>query len=305
MATNSPVPIFALTSFTATNGPVGVGNTLHRPVSSSGTFIGFPRTVKVVASRCRSSRLRVACEISVDGRCRDGRGSVQGAIGGRCARARSRRSRVTRIDSVNVLTTCARARVASSSCASCATLRGRGSSTAIGVPSVAGGPATIGTMRSDSSRASSTLLVIITVVDRLGAVADPSCARSCCSVSRVSASSAPNGSSRNRICGRVASARARATRCRMPPESWRGRRCSALPRPTRSSVARARARCSSRGRVGKGRVHGQSDVLERREPRQQRVVLKDERGVAADPALRLAADGDGAARRDGSDRPAR
>ena len=65
---------------------------------------------------------------------------------------------------------------------------------------------------------------------------------SCCSVSRVSASSAPNGSSRNSTCGFVANARAMATRWRMPPESCLGRRSSALPSPTCSS---ARVACAS------------------------------------------------------------
>jgi hypothetical protein len=45
MATNSPVSIAAFTSFTAMNGPAGVGKTLVKPVSSSGTFIGSPLPV--------------------------------------------------------------------------------------------------------------------------------------------------------------------------------------------------------------------------------------------------------------------
>src|SRR4029453_13239927 len=65
---------------------------------------------------------------------------------------------------VSAATTCARACVACSSCASCASVRGRGSSTGMGDPSEAGGPVTIGTMRSESRIASSTLFVIITVV---------------------------------------------------------------------------------------------------------------------------------------------
>ena len=40
--------------------------------------------------------------------------------------------------------------------------------------------------------------------------------------SRVISSSAPNGSSISRIAGSNASARAIATRCCMPPESWYG-----------------------------------------------------------------------------------
>ena len=45
---------------------------------------------------------------------------------------------------------------------------------------------------------------------------------SSCSVSRVCASSAPNGSSIRMIAGSLASARAMATRCFIPPESWAG-----------------------------------------------------------------------------------
>ena len=45
---------------------------------------------------------------------------------------------------------------------------------------------------------------------------------SVCMISRVCASSEENGSSISRICGSMASARARLTRWRMPPESWRG-----------------------------------------------------------------------------------
>ena len=39
---------------------------------------------------------------------------------------------------------------------------------------------------------------------------------------RVCESSAPKGSSISRIRGRLASARAMATRCFIPPESWSG-----------------------------------------------------------------------------------
>jgi hypothetical protein len=43
-------------------------------------------------------------------------------------------------------------------------------------------------------------------------------------VPRVSASSAPNGSSSNRSFGLIAKARAIETRWRMPPDSWLGLR---------------------------------------------------------------------------------
>ena len=50
-----------------------------------------------------------------------------------------------------------------------------------------------------------------------------SCNSSSCMRVRVSASSAANGSSINRICGSIAMARAMATRCFMPPDSVCGK----------------------------------------------------------------------------------
>src|SRR5216683_855709 len=57
---------------------------------------------------------------------------------------------------------------------------------------------------------------------------------SSCSVPRVSASSAENGSSISIIFGWIESARAMPTRCFMPPDSSDGRLCSEPVRPTRS-----------------------------------------------------------------------
>src|SRR6476660_971496 len=73
---------------------------------------------------------------------------------------------------------------------------------------------------------------------------------SSCSVPRVSASSAENGSSISMIFGVIESARAMPTRCFMPPESSDGRLCSAPVKPTRSmkvcacalTLARAQSR---------------------------------------------------------------
>ena len=62
------------------------------------------------------------------------------------------------------------------------------------------------------------ILVIMMVVTGRSTDAQSS-ASSCCRFPRVSASSAPNGSSRNRISGSQANARAIATRCRMPPDN--------------------------------------------------------------------------------------
>ncbi|EAU41467.1 hypothetical protein FP2506_13579 [Fulvimarina pelagi HTCC2506] len=60
----------------------------------------------------------------------------------------------------------------------------------------------------------------------------------------ISGSSADVGSSKSRMRGSMASARAMPTRCCWPPESWLGyfSACSAIP--TRSSSLRARSRAS-------------------------------------------------------------
>src|SRR5262245_29045925 len=55
---------------------------------------------------------------------------------------------------------------------------------------------------------------------------------SSCRTSRVCASSALNGSSISRMAGSMASARARLTRCCMPPDSWCGNCSLAAPSPT-------------------------------------------------------------------------
>ena len=57
---------------------------------------------------------------------------------------------------------------------------------------------------------------------------------SSCSVPRVSASSAENGSSISMIFGVIESARAMPTRCFMPPDNSDGRLCSEPVSPTRS-----------------------------------------------------------------------
>ena len=59
--------------------------------------------------------------------------------------------------------------------------------------------------------------------------------------SRVISSSAPNGSSISRIAGSKASARAMATRCCIPPDSWYGWWPRKSPSSTRSSISRVRA----------------------------------------------------------------
>ena len=99
-------------------------------------------------------------------------------------------------------------------------LRGRGSVTVSTSPMVAAGPLVIMTMRSDSSTASSTSCVIISTVFLSFwwiAITES------CRCARVSASSAPNGSSSSSTLGSMASARAMPTRCFMPPEISIGR----------------------------------------------------------------------------------
>ena len=60
----------------------------------------------------------------------------------------------------------------------------------------------------------------------------------------VSESRAPVGSSAKRMSGSLTRARAMATRCICPPESWLGRLCRWSPRPTFRSTAWARWRRS-------------------------------------------------------------
>ncbi|ABA52856.1 conserved hypothetical protein [Burkholderia pseudomallei 1710b] len=61
-----------------------------------------------------------------------------------------------------------------------------------------------------------------------------------------SGSSADVGSSNNSTFGFSASARAIATRCCCPPESWRGYACAFAARPTRASSSRASRSASAR-----------------------------------------------------------
>ena len=104
---------------------------------------------------------------------------------------------------------------------------------------VAAGPLVIITMRSLSSTASSTSWVtIITVAPVVATILSSSS----CSRARVSASSAPNGSSISSILGSIASARAMPTRCFMPPEISCGRLATAWLMPTSSSAASERSR---------------------------------------------------------------
>src|SRR6266496_2415310 len=68
---------------------------------------------------------------------------------------------------------------------------------------------------------------------------------SSCICLRSFRSSAPSGSSRSSTRGRLTSARARATRCCWPPESWRGLRFSIPESPTRRRISVTRPRTSA------------------------------------------------------------
>ncbi len=104
----------------------------------------------------------------------------------------------------------------------------------------ASGPLVIITTRSESSRASSTSWVTITVVTPASWQMRISCS---CRLPRVSASRAPKGSSSSSNRGRIARARAIATRCFMPPESSAGNFSAAAASPT---IARLRSTISRR-----------------------------------------------------------
>ena len=68
-----------------------------------------------------------------------------------------------------------------------------------------------------------------------------SCSRSM-TCTDVVESNAPVGSSASTISGSLISARAMATRCICPPDSWEGRLCECSAKPTVSRAARARRR---------------------------------------------------------------
>src|SRR5688572_7235857 len=105
-------------------------------------------------------------------------------------------------------------------------------------PIVAAGPLVIITMRSESSTASSTSCVTMTTVELVRATMPMS---SSCRCARVSASSAPKGSSISSTLGSIASARAMPTRCFMPPEISSGYLVAAGSSPTSASAAAVRA----------------------------------------------------------------
>src|SRR5258706_1133466 len=149
--------------------------------------------------------------------------------------------------------------------------RGRDRFTSRSSPMRAAGRLVIITTRSESSTASSTSCVTISTVAPVLATMRIS---SSCSVARVSASSAPNGSSSSSTFGSIASARAMPTRCFMPPEIWCGYWCSAWERPTSSSTSCVRSfrpswktRSTARYTFWKHVSHGSSEWFWNTTPR--------------------------------------
>ena len=106
------------------------------------------------------------------------------------------------------------------------------------------------------------------------------CLSSICISRRSLRSRAPSGSSSSSTLGRLTRARASATRCRWPPESWVGRRSPYPPSRTVSSAASARSRRSAAGHL----LHPQAvlHVGEHVHVREQRVVLEDGVDVAGE-----------------------
>ena len=93
----------------------------------------------------------------------------------------------------------------------------------------------------------------------------------------VRVSRLPVGSSARSISGSLTSARAMATRCCCPPESWLGVWCAAVAEAHGVEQALARSRGGGGAAWRSAAVEqGQLDVLERRRARQQVEVLEDE-----------------------------
>ena len=101
---------------------------------------------------------------------------------------------------------------------------------------------------------------------------------SSCICLRSLRSSAPSGSSSRSTRGRFTSARASATRCCWPPESWRGLRLSSPARPTsrRISVTPPSDVLAAHAAATQAERH----VLEDRQVREERVRLEDGVDVA-------------------------
>ena len=126
----------------------------------------------------------------------------------------------------------------------------------------------ISTMRSASAIASPTSCVTRIAVKR--SFNQTRSSRRCISM-RVSASSAPSGSSSASRRGRLTSARASATRCFWPPDSTDGHSPARSASPTASSASSARARASRLAALG---AETDLDIGEHARPGQQPRLLK-------------------------------
>ena len=105
--------------------------------------------------------------------------------------------------------------------------------------------------------------------------------KSCISL-RSFRSRAPSGSSSRRTCGLLTSARARATRCCWPPESWRGLRRS-MPESC-DELEHLHDALPDVGLADAAAAEAEGDVLEYVQVREERVALED--GVDVTPVRR-------------------
>ena len=111
-------------------------------------------------------------------------------------------------------------------------------------------------------------------------------------MTRVCASSAPNGSSSSSTFGPVASARTMPTRCFMPPDRLSGYLFSNAVRPASPSSVRA-----ARSRLDLSRCfifRPNSTLLLHGLPGKQRILLEHHAAIGAGTVDRLAIDGDAA-----------
>ena len=156
--------------------------------------------------------------------------------------------------------------------------RGRGRSTAK-VARVRPGVPDMTQMRSPRSTASSTSWVTNTMVIRSRS---HRCRRKRCMATRVMASSAPNGSSMRSRRGRLTSTRAKAARCRMPPESSCGIGILGVGEPDR--LEQPERAFADLGGDLVARPWAVEHVVERAQPREEHGRLEQH------PALRTRSD---------------
>ena len=106
---------------------------------------------------------------------------------------------------------------------------------------------------------------------------------SSCSDARVSASSAPNGSSRSSTSGWTEKARATATRCFIPPEICAGRLKPMLPQPDDVQELLGSLALLGLGEAVNRRIHRLEDVVPDTHPGQEGVVLEHHAAVGPGP----------------------